>query len=197
VLIGIVVLGIGVFYQQQVTNAAREAARYAVVNSATAQCPTVSWRDPVAPPLTYYRCDTPAAGWPNLVARARSAVFGIRPTDLSVGVCWSGYWTKDSNGGYSAWDASALDAVTGAPNDFRHCTIGGYNPKTDTLPCPSPATSQADDMASDLAASNGANLNQVTVYACYLWRPPAAGFLLIPSTVTLRAVVSEEMQYQQ
>ena len=36
VLVGIVILGIGVFYQQQVANAAREAARYAAIHSATA-----------------------------------------------------------------------------------------------------------------------------------------------------------------
>ena len=43
VLLGIVIFGIGVFYQQQLTNAAREAARYASIHSATSQCPTTSW----------------------------------------------------------------------------------------------------------------------------------------------------------
>ena len=41
-LMGIVTLGTGVFYQQQLTNAAREAARYAAIHSATSQCPTTS-----------------------------------------------------------------------------------------------------------------------------------------------------------
>ena len=40
-LFGIITLGIGVFYQQQITNAAREAARFAAIHSATSQCPTV------------------------------------------------------------------------------------------------------------------------------------------------------------
>ena len=39
--------------------------------------------------------------------------------------------------------------------------------------------------------------NTVTAYACYQWSPPLAGFLLIPSTVTLRAVISEPIERQQ
>ena len=39
--------------------------------------------------------------------------------------------------------------------------------------------------------------NRVTVYACYVWAPPMAGFLLIPTTVTFRAVISEPIQRQQ
>ena len=39
-LTGIITFGLGVFYTQQVTNAAREAARFAAIHSATAQCPT-------------------------------------------------------------------------------------------------------------------------------------------------------------
>ena len=42
---GVIVFGIGLFYQQQVTNAAREAARYAAIHSATSECPTRSRRD--------------------------------------------------------------------------------------------------------------------------------------------------------
>jgi Flp pilus assembly protein TadG len=49
-LVGVIVLGVGVFYQQQLTNAAREAARYASIHSATAQCPTVSKLPPGTPP---------------------------------------------------------------------------------------------------------------------------------------------------
>jgi hypothetical protein len=37
----------------------------------------------------------------------------------------------------------------------------------------------------------------VTVFACFNWAPPGAGFLLIPETVTLRAVITETLQYQQ
>ena len=73
VLIGIITLGIGVFYQQQLTNAAREAARYASIHSATAQCPTVPSLDPARRnrPLSYARCDQPAAGWPKMTAAAQ------------------------------------------------------------------------------------------------------------------------------
>jgi len=46
VLLGIIVLGTGVFYQQQLANAAREAARFASVHSATSDCPTTSSIDP-------------------------------------------------------------------------------------------------------------------------------------------------------
>ena len=38
-VLGVIVLGIGLFYQQQITNAAREAARYAAIHSATAELP--------------------------------------------------------------------------------------------------------------------------------------------------------------
>ena len=39
--------------------------------------------------------------------------------------------------------------------------------------------------------------NRVTVFACYQWSPPMAGFLLIPQTITFRAVISEPIQRQQ
>ena len=52
-------------------------------------------------------------------------------------------------------------------------------------------------MASDYAASNGIQANQVTVLTCYAWRPPLAGFLLIPGTVNLTGVITEAMEYQQ
>src|SRR4051812_25690396 len=45
-LMAIIVFGLYVFYNQQLTNAVREAARYASVHSASAQCPTVSRLDP-------------------------------------------------------------------------------------------------------------------------------------------------------
>ena len=47
-LTGLISFGIGVFYQQQVANAAREAARYAAIHSATDPfCPTASWLAPL------------------------------------------------------------------------------------------------------------------------------------------------------
>src|SRR5262249_24116325 len=61
VIFGIIVFGIFVFYQQQITNVAREAARYAAIHSSTSLCPTSGWRDPQAPPTTYtkfpFSCD--------------------------------------------------------------------------------------------------------------------------------------------
>ncbi|HEX4813539.1 MAG TPA: TadE family protein [Nonomuraea sp.] len=196
VIFGIIILGIGVFYQQQVANAAREAARYAIVNTGSAQCPTVSNREPdlAVYASSYWPCDPPATRWPKMTASARDAVFGINRSQLHVSACWSGYWTKDTLGVWADWDASAS-----APNELRTCTIGGVDPRTsaDSLPCPAPPTSVSDDMASSYSASNYGSANQVTTYACYVWRPPLAGFLLIPPTVTLRAVVTEALQYQQ
>jgi hypothetical protein len=58
-------------------------------------------------------------------------------------------------------------------------------------------TSVTNDMASSMSAYNSIMANEVTVFACFNWRPPGAGFLLIPQTVTLRAVITETLQYQQ
>jgi hypothetical protein len=48
-----------------------------------------------------------------------------------------------------------------------------------------------------MSASYAGTANQVTVLACYNWQPPMAGFLLIPQTVTLKAVITETLEYQQ
>ena len=50
---GIIVIGLAIFYQQQITNAAREGARFAAIHSATSRCPTVSnlFPDPALLPL--------------------------------------------------------------------------------------------------------------------------------------------------
>ena len=37
----------------------------------------------------------------------------------------------------------------------------------------------------------------VTVYTCFVWTPPMAGFVFIPNQVTLRAVITEALQRQQ
>ena len=230
VLTGIIVLGIGVFYQQQITNAAREAARYASLHSATARCPTVSnlSPDPALLPLpnSYSDCDRPSAKWPHMTSHARDHVFGMHSGGVQVTACWSGYWTKDSGGAWAAHDQIPIDPATGTPNEFRECTVRAFgwcdgaggastarviNPRTGVDPtCPGsdktvridcskpfPLTSGTDDMASDYAASNGTQANQVTVLTCYAWRPPLAGFLLIPGTVNLTGVITEAMEYQQ
>ena len=84
------------------------------------------------------------------------------------------------------------------------------NPRTDpnNLPCPaitvgssqSPQKADGDDKASSIAVAVGNNVQYpttVTVYACFRWTPPMAGFVLIPREITLRAVVTEQMQRQQ
>jgi hypothetical protein len=195
-LFSVIVLGLFIFYQAEVTNAARQAARYAAITSSTAQCPTTSWLDPQAPPLSYVRCSPPPnwpginALWPGMPATARNAVWGLDPNAVSISACWSGYRSPTDN---SSYDYPATDPVSGVPNAYAPCTIAGQDPidDQDSLACPAPATVLGDDTASDQAGSS------VTVYACYLWRPPMAGFILIPSTVTIRAVVTEVVQRQQ
>jgi hypothetical protein len=209
VVIGIIVLGIGVFYQQELTNVAREAARYAAIHSATAQCPTVSNLDPDPPPQSYYRCDPPNTNWPQMTSFARERAFGLPPEGIQFSACWSGYWETDVYGGFLDYDALPEDPATGAPNTFRYCTIPSetgagiddVDPRTaaDQIQCtaPLPTTTAANDMASSVSASYGGTANEVTVFACFNWSPPGAGFLLIPETVALRAVITETLQYQQ
>jgi hypothetical protein len=205
VLSGIMSLGIGVFYQQQLTNAAREAARFAAIHSATSQCPTTSWRDPnwglVGPQIertTYYACDPPDLRWPKMTAHGRELTFGMNSAAVHFAACWSGYWEGDPATNPNAYDA-APTRDDGTPNNFEECTIGGVDPNVSlsSISCPPPMTSFADDMASNLAASTDkSSANQVTVYACYVWRPPLLGDL-IGQSITLRAVVTEAMQHQQ
>jgi hypothetical protein len=212
VLGGIFVFGIGVFYQQQLANAGREAARYASIHSATSVCPTTSW---IAPALNrlpedfefenYDRCDPPDLRWPIMTEYARTKVFGLDASEVHFAACWSGYWDEDPNDRH---DAPAIDpdsSPPGAPNEFRECTIGGVNPRTDSgdLPCPPPLTEDwslepgdGDDKASNLAFSNASTTNQVTIYACYEWSPPFLSSFT-GGSVTMRAVSTEAMQHQQ
>jgi hypothetical protein len=207
-LAGIVIFGIGVFYQQQLTNVAREAARYAAIHSATSQCPTTSRLDPAWNRINdpdfdkdnYYNCDPPDLGWPIMVGHARSHVFGIDPSQVYFSACWSGYWDEDP---IARYDAPAI-GDDGLPNEFRRCTIGGIDPQLETaaLPCPAPATvktedpNTTDDKASNLAATAARTTNQVTVYACYLWTPPFIGDL-VGGAVRMQAVITEAMQHQK
>ncbi|MEO8462001.1 MAG: TadE family protein [Chloroflexota bacterium] len=201
-IFGIISLGLWVFYQQQVTNVAREAARYAAIHSSTAICPTASWRDPNAPPATYplspYHCDGPAQVWPNMTSHARNSVWGTNPALVNVKACWSGYVRPDvtvpTDGNYSAMPiADHPPSENDAANQFVQCYIQGVNPVSDqtSLPCDTVATSASNDPASDIPD------NQVTVYACMPWSPPLAGFLLIPPSVTLKAIVTEVIHRQQ
>ena len=218
-MMGIVTLGTGVFYQQQLTNAAREAARYAAIHSATSQCPTTSWLQPnwsrVGPEIdqtTYYGCDPPNLRWPEMTAHARDQVWGLSRGGVHFAACWSGYWDGDPVANPNSYDA-APRKPDGTANEFEQCTIGGIDPRTNSssLPCPPPLTTAADDMASNLAASTDfSSANQVTVYACHVWTPPAGGLgfpilcpggwcsvEIVPSAITMRAVITEAIQHQQ
>lgn len=129
---------------------------------------------------------------------ARSKIWGMASNSVSVAACWSGYVDANDN----------ANALPTAPNTWVDCTIGGVNPRTtpNAIGCPAPATvpgstmlkADGDDKSSSLAYYNGTHFpTTVTVYACYRWTPPMSGFLFVPQTITLRAVVTEEMQRQQ
>jgi len=201
VLFSIIVFGLFVFYNQQLENAAREAARFAAVHSASAQCPTVSRLDPKGPakPLSYVRCDAPEVGWPEMTGAARSKIWGMDPSLVALSACWSGF--VDPTGDY--------DALPVATNSFTDCTINGVNPQVNAaaIKCPpdptvqsstTPPQADGDDKASALAAVGSQNYpTRVTVYTCFNWAPPMSGFVLIPSQITLRATFTEVVQRQQ
>lgn len=225
VLFGILILGIGVFYQQQLTNAAREAARYASISSATAQCPTASHLDPRAgmtdsisgrtssglAPDSYYPCDSAVAAWPKMTAAGRAKLFGINPSSVNIAACWSGYVTSTQYDApapdsvdppvASSWAQCmfrASDAVTlvDPTHQPRACNPG--ETASDCVPCTSSMANATVDTGSDISEGAGRNVaNTVTAYACYAWSPPLAGFLLIPKVITLQAVITEPMERQQ
>lgn len=209
-LMSIITFGLYTFYNQQLSNAAREAARYAAVHSSTAQCPTVSRLDPPPQikPKTYVPYCDPPPDWPKMTAAARSKVWGMDPGQVSLTACWSGY--VDTSNNYDAWPA------TTPPNEFRDCTMRNsptsspIDPRQDpsALTCPAltvnssttPATADGDDKASDTAVDTSIGNHYpttVTVYSCFNWAPPMAGFVVIPNQITLRAVISEVLQRQQ
>ena len=213
VVLGVIVFGIGLFYQQQVTNAAREAARYAAIHTATSECPTRSRRDVnsgMLPDPSLVNV-TPCAGgqptasaltsWQNMQDYGRErAGFGFDEGELHFAACWSGYTDVTLEAaGLPAWDAPPIQADGTTENTWSPCTIAGYDPATEAslLGCPPPVTTGTDDTASNLANSSLGTANQVTVYACYEWQPPLAGFLLIPETIPLRATISESLQHQR
>jgi len=216
VLVGVIVLGIIVFYNQQLTNAAREAARFAAVHSASAQCPVVSTLDPRlpdpvtghdpawAPPLSYVACDGPLTGWSQMTAHARSKVFGLDPANVIFSACWSGYRTPNPGGHYDAPPPGTYEIPAGSGNNvaiqsaWAQCEIGGADPTQNAGAIGCQSGLGTSDTASDMSEGQGRIVaNRVTAYACYLWDPPMAGFLLIPQTVTFRAVISEPIQRQQ
>lgn len=190
VLFAIIVLGLGVFYQQQLNNAAREAARHAAVSSAEAQCPTIS-NDPFLnpPPFSYFACDKPADGWPRMTAAAKRVLWALNTDDVSVSACWSSYHVP---GDPTQYDQEPVDPVSGTANTLEPlCTYAKVETDPSSLTCPSPPTTASDDRGTNLPG------NLVTVYVCYIWRPPVAGVLFVPEEVTLRAVVTEVIHHQQ
>lgn len=190
----VIVTGLYIFNQQQLENVAREGARYAAVHSATAQCPTASWKPPNSSAIStrwlidrYYACDPADRGWPVMTPHAKGFAIGMIPNDVHVAACWSGY---HSPGNPTNYDFPPNDPA-GAANVFAPCVFhdsSTVNPYT--LPCPR-MTSAADDTGSSIPD------NLVTVYACYNWKPPMGGVLFIPQQVTLRAFVTEVVQTQR
>ena len=222
-LFGIILLGLGVFYQQQLANAAREAARYAAIHSATARCPTVPHLDPASPPLSYTRCDRPTEGWPNMSEAGRRAVFGLDRSDVMFAACWAGYRIDDGNdpptGAIDAPPPGSYEIVPSAPpvvivSEFVPCEIAGVDPLVDpgAIACTSSLAAVSIDQASAMSEAAGRPIaNRVTAFACYEWHPPMGGMSIpvpcapegwcaievIPSTVRLSAAASEPIQRQQ
>lgn len=204
VLLGIVVLGIGVFYQQQLASAAREAARFASVHSATADCPTTSALDPVLSMVpagfSVDFCDPHESGWPKMTQHAKGHIFGVPPTAVHLSACWSGYV---SDTGHDApppgtYTHPVTGAVTSSNSTWDPCQIDGSDPSGDLGSIDCTAGLSRTDTASNLSDSDVANVaNRVTVYLCYRWQPPLAGFLLIPEEIVLRAASTEAMERQQ
>ena len=201
-LMTVLVVGLYVFYNQQLENAAREAARYAVVHSAGAQCPTVSMLNPPdsIKPEGYHRCDAPEDGWPRMTAAARSRIWGMPSSAVFLTACWSGHVD-------TATPPNA-DALPVAGNTFENCTMGGVDPRTSaaSLPCPpaamvapsAPYKADGDDKASATAAFGSVHYDTtVTVYACFNWSPPLSGFLFVPNVIPIQAVITETVQRQQ
>ena len=201
VIFGIIALGMGVFYQQQISNAAREAARYASIHSASSLFPTAGTYDPYpANMLDTYPipggADRKVDGWPYMTARGRDAVFGLRRADVKISACWSGY--QSATGDRDAPPPGTYDVIGTITSSFVQCSIDGVDPTVDLravgcrdgMPTTDQASSQSESSAIIVA-------NTVTAYACYVWSPPMAGFLLIPSQITLRALATEPIERQQ
>jgi len=197
-LFAVIIFGLGVFYNQQIASAARDAARYAATHSSTAVCPTASTIDPNAfaplAPQSYFACDRPADGWPRMTAAAKSNLWALPPSAVSLVGCWSGFQTP----------AGTPNALPQSPNTFVDCTMRAIDgsqvrPQADPglLACPITA-GQVVDTSSDLAYYAGTHYpTTVTVYVCFNWHPPMGGLLFLPSTVTLRGVATEVLQRQQ
>lgn len=203
-LTGIIVLGIGLFYQQQLANAAREGARYAAVHSATSDCPTMSTLDPLGSmrPQSYKEfCDRHETSWPRMSAHVRDRLAGLNASQVRISACWSGYISD--TGQYDAPPPGThTNPVTGIVepvySTWAPCTIDGQDPSESSAQIGCGPSLPTSDTASNASESESINVaNRVTVYTCYRWVPPLAGFLLLPDEVILRAVSTEAIQRQQ
>lgn len=218
VLFGIILFGMAIFYQQQITNAAREGARYASIHSATAQNPLISTIHPAAPPTSYGAClsvPSPCSGagdgWKAMAVSARERVFGLSANGVNFAACWSGYRGAGGIGGYDARPSNIYPDGDYTENKFVPCRIDGLNPTTDSDQIRCAPKLPVLDQASDISEGPGRIVGTtVTVFACYEWRPPLGGVSIpvpcpngwcsieiIPSVITQRAVITEPMERQQ
>jgi hypothetical protein len=128
-----------------------------------------------------------------MTASARSLVFGLDPNAVQMTACWSGYVSS------TQYDAPP-PGVSATPTSWAQCTIDGQDPRTGVakIGCRGGMAAATVDTGSDISEAPGRRVaNTVTAYTCYVWSPPLAGFLLIPSQVTLRAIITEPIQRQQ
>ena len=152
-----------------------------------------------------------------MTAAARRLVFGLDPSTINIAACWSGYQEIDPATGLPdptkidyppPVDAPGYELTPGASppvywdpdTAWAQCTIDGADPTVvpDAIGCHGGLAATTVDQASSISEGQGRIVaNSVTAYACYVWSPPIAGFLLIPETVTLRAVITEPIQRQQ
>ena len=130
-----------------------------------------------------------------MTAFARSKVFGMNALGVTFSACWSGYQhagARDARPPGNYVDVGAYSST------WVPCHIDGVDPTLDPSGIACEPGLDTDDTASSLSEGPGRIVaNRVTAYACYEWSPPMAGFLLIPQTVTFRAVISEPIQRQQ
>ena len=185
VLFSVISFGLYIFYNQQLANAAREAARYAAVHSSTAHCPTVSNLDPpqtLRPSNdTYSRCDAPEGGWPNMVSAAPLEGLGHGPVAPSR-------WRP-------AGRATSTRRTTSMPSpSLRTCSLIARSTASIRRRTRRPRLSGAADDPSGshrprrpTGTTRPATWRQrsarvapipttVTVYACFKWKP-ADGWL--------------------
>jgi hypothetical protein len=133
-----------------------------------------------------------------MTAHARSKVFGLDSANVNFTACWSGYRTATQYDVPPPGDYLIAGQPFPVQSTFTQCEIAGVDPTQNAgaIGC-APGLSTTDTASASSEGQGRIVANRVTVYACYVWAPPAAGFLLIPQTVTFRAVISEPIQRQQ